>query len=378
MTRRFTSTVAGSHDRGVEFGSVHAARVAATATAYDELFVRTGAQAGLDPGAVRALVVGLGAAALERVERWAPRLAREIHGIADGAGLPVTTIAALNARTELLARLTAHTRGECSTVVALGADDQDPVAIQNWDWFGALSDGWLVWEIPHREGGVTTTLTEYGIVGKIGLGRHGLGVLFNILHHACDGVGVGVPVHVAARQLLDTCATVPQALTTLGTAQFSASTTITLVTGRAAGKNAVCAEVWPGGVEVVQPRNGLLLHTNHFLASAAAGGDLEPEQEPDTLDRMAALERQLSGLGADADVTAVRQALCDHGDGPCSLCSHPDPGAPTAEQYSTLATARLDFAARTLDVHAGNPCGELVVANSTFDREASQLAATTD
>ncbi len=57
--------------------------------------------------------------------------------------------------------------------------------------------------IEHPDGQVVRTLTEYGIVGKLGVSRRGLGLLLNILHHEGDGRGIGVPVHVVARRVLD-------------------------------------------------------------------------------------------------------------------------------------------------------------------------------
>ena len=140
-------------------------------------------------------------ATLERTRAWAPNLAAEIEGIAAGVGLETWQIAALNARTEILAR----GRGECSTVVLLPLD-APPRTLQTWDWHEHLDDVKLVWDTGH-----VRTLTEYGIVGKIGVNSAGLGVHMNILHHASDGGGDGVPVHIVARRILDEAATVAEA-----------------------------------------------------------------------------------------------------------------------------------------------------------------------
>src|SRR4029078_1297486 len=157
---------------------------------------------------------------------FTPTLAQEIAGIAEGAGLPITSIAAINARTEVLAAVGGDAH-ECSTVVRL-RDGQAPVSVQAWDWYAGLADLWLVWEIPHAHGGHTTTVTEYGIGGKIGRKHPGLGIHFNILHHAEDGAKIGVPVHVLARAILDDARDLNQAMNCVSAAACSPLTALHL------------------------------------------------------------------------------------------------------------------------------------------------------
>ncbi|MFD7291764.1 C45 family autoproteolytic acyltransferase/hydrolase [Streptomyces sp. NPDC059897] len=341
------STALEPRARGREFGETWRDRVAATVAGYRELFGR---------GGLTDLTVP-GRAALAAVERWAPELALEIRGIAEGSGQPVEAVAAVNARTELLADARrGPAAGECSTVVALRGPGQEPLAAQNWDWYAGLAGNWLEWEIPHPSGEGpprrTVTLTEYGIVGKIGVNDRGVGCLFNILHHRHDGGAPGVPVHVIARRLLDTCDTVTEALAVLGSAPVSASTTLTVVGGLDAGKTAVAAELWPGGPAHVLPDpDGLLLHTNHFLVRPAADGDTEPVTDPDTLVRYEVLRRTLTGRGADLGDTEALDALRDHSGG---VCVHAPHGR--ADAFQTLASVRIDFAARALRIVPGPPC----------------------
>lgn len=337
---RFVSTAREPLVRGREFGETWASRVAATVDGYRDLFARAGTNDLRAPGA----------RALAAVEAWAPDCAAEIVGIAQGAGLPVTDIAAINARTEILAGTTAG--GECSTVVALGAEGTEPVAAQNWDWYAGLADNWLEWEIPFASGGRTTTLTEFGIVGKIGVNDRGVGCLFNILHHRSDGGADGVPVHVIARRLLDEAGTVTAALELIGSARVSASTTLTVVGGTQAGRTAVAAELWPQGPGHVLPESdGLLLHTNHFLTRPGDLGDTEPRTAPDTLVRYEVLRRRLTGRGTDLTAAQALDALSDHGGG---VCVHAPDGR--ADAFQTLAAVRIDFATRALRIVPGPPC----------------------
>lgn len=348
MIRRFTSTATEPAARGEEFGSHHATQIAATVDVYRRAFASGG------PVDVDAL----GAAALHRIAEFSPDLAEEVRGIAGGAGVPVTHLAAVNARTEILA-MAARTAGtpapsECSTVVSLGDDEAEPVAVQTWDWYPELADNWLEWTIPGPDGRRVVTVTECGIVGKIGVNAHGVGLLFNILHHRADGAGMGVPVHVVARHILDTAADVVSALEVVASARVCASTAITLVGARRAGKTAVSAELWPDGPGHVLPApEGLLVHTNHFLSEPARRGDLQPVEGPDTLVRFEVLRRRLHRYGGRASAEQVLAVMADHTG---ALCCHPDPLAVAGPTYATLATVRLDLAAGTVVTHAGGSC----------------------
>lgn len=352
MVTHFVSAPASPRHRGELFGEAHREPIGRTVTAYSELFSTVAAGDAWNQAQ-------FGDEALSGIEAWAPALAEELHGVARGSGQPASTIAALNARTEILAALRAaggaRTPGECSTIVALSAGE--PVAIQNWDWYAGMAENWLIWTIEHLDGRRTTTVTEYGILGKIGVNSTGVGTLFNILHHREDGVGpIGVPVHIVSRAVLDDAVDVDSALSLIASATVSASSALTVVGPGVDGTTAVTAELWPGGPSVVPAADGLLLHTNHFLDADAAAGDTEPTEAPDTLDRYEVLRRELGGRGQDLDLSSALAVLTDHSGGSGALCCHPDPSDPATEQYQTLATVRLDLARGGVDCTAGTPC----------------------
>lgn len=340
---RYISSELTARNRGREFGETWREKIAATVEGYRGLFAKA------SPEDLNLL----GSRALEQIDNWAPELGEEIRGFAEGAAIPAPAIAALNARTEILAML-GHQGAECSAIVALGRSGDEPVAMQNWDWYAGFADQWLVWEIPHPDGRRTVTLTEFGVVGKVGVNAQGVACLFNILHHKADGASMGVPVHVIARRLIDEARSVSGGLKLIGTAQVSASTAITVIGGQRAGKSAISAELWPGGPHFVLPApDGLLLHTNHFLSPRPADGDVEPVNEPDTLVRLEVLRRHLSGRGGDLSAAEALEALRDHTG---YLCCHPEPGQPLQYEFQTLASVRIDFAANDLDVISGPPC----------------------
>lgn len=337
-------------ERGEELGAAHAEEIALTLERYRMLF----AQLAGEPVDLH----GAGAQALEAIEAFAPEAAAEIRGIAGGAGLEPGEVAALNARTEILAGLGASPPAECTTVVSIDHTAGSVLTMQTWDWHELLADSWLAWTIEHPDGHVVHTVTEYGILGKIGVSTHGIGLHLNILRHSGDGGRIGVPVHVLARTVLDRARTPGEAVALLGAAETSASSAITLVGDGPRGTTAVTAEVASVGPRFVAPsERGLLLHTNHFLDPHLAAGDEAPHWAPDSYLRLEALRRRLHE-GVPRNREGLRATLCDHSAGAPSICSHADPDAVLGDQWATLATISLEVAGGSLWVHAGPPCDE--------------------
>jgi|GEM_PF-469042 len=353
MIRHFRSTATDARARGLEFGTAHADRIRTNIGIYQEMFER---QAG---GSFD--MESAGSAALAATQAFAPALYEEMQGMAEGTGVDPALIGMLNARTEILAYLKAGTRGECSSVIHAPVDARAPTAVQTWDWYYALKDSWLVWEIPLADGSVTKTMTEYGIVGKTGLNTRGLGVLFTILHHAHDGRRIGVPVHVVARHVLDSAATITRAAQLAAGADVSASSSINLVSLEHDVSAAMTVELHPGGPGFVLPQaNGFLVHTNHFLAPGLAAFDTEPKSFPDTLLRHDLLTRRMAAL-AEVNARTVLAAMASHSGKGAAVCCHHDPAEAPSMQYETLSTVVLDLEAGSLDVHVGGPCSHPAV-----------------
>jgi isopenicillin-N N-acyltransferase like protein len=343
---RFTSTVTDPYQRGVEYGAAHAPQVAATVAAYRRLWTFLAPDVDL---------AAVGALALASIRAQAPRAADEIAGLAAGSGRTVEEVASLNARTEVLGLIAPRLpTTECSTVVAT-APDHAPIATQTWDWYPHMQDNWMVWTFPTAAGGRVTTLTEYGVLAKIGVNDAGLGVMLNMLHHSADEQPgqprIGFPVHVLLRTLLEDCTTVDEARDLIRSLSFSASSALTVVDR---GGDAASFETFPEGVGEVKPEAGLLVRTNHFV-SAEGEGDCQGG----VLDDNSWVRRDhlLATLGDRPPESAddVHAALTHHDDaGPiCRHAAEPDELLATA----TLATATLDVEHGELAVLRGGPCG---------------------
>ena len=345
--RTFTSSLLAPYERGAEFGAHHRQEIERTVASYRRLFAAR---------ATGPFDVDLwGESAWQGICGLAPTASQEILGIAEGAGIPVREIAALNARTELLALADPTGVDECTAVVS-APPGRPPVAVQTWDWYDAMADNWLHWRIPHPDGRVVETVTEYGVLGKIGVSSHGIGVLFTMLHHVDDAPGqLGYPVHLLSRRILDTATTLDEAVELARSVGTSASTSLTVVESRPDGGRAVSIELFPGGPGLLEPEHDLLVRTNHFVSEGGEKGCLAstigPGSEIRRTTLLAALADHPPGT-ADDVVTAMR----DHAD-IGGVCAHPDRTMEPVLQHATLATVAIDTVRHALQVSVGGPCG---------------------
>jgi isopenicillin-N N-acyltransferase-like protein len=347
----FTSSVLPPHERGLEFGERFAGEIAATVASYRRLFLkRADHDFDVDLWAERAW---------QRIQELAPWAAPEIRGIAEGAGVPVREVAAVNARTELLVAANPTGVTECSSVVSHPADAA-PFAVQTWDWYDAMSDGWLHWTVPHAVGRRVETVTEYGMLGKIGVNGDGVGVMLNMLHHRNDAARVaegtiGYPVLLLSRRIMDEARSFDDAVR-IASAPRSASTSLTVLdrTGAAA-----TLELFPAGPGRLDAQDGLLVRTNSFLSPEGRDGCLAHTISHSSATRLAKLHEAFAD-GPPATPDDVVKAMTDHetdADGIGAVCCHPDTAMDPVLQHRTLATVAIDVEHGRLDVRADGPCG---------------------
>jgi isopenicillin-N N-acyltransferase-like protein len=345
---RHHSTEATPGDRGRGLGAAQADRIASNADIYLRLFE---VSARLD----RSRVLELGGQALERIGAFAPELADEIHGIAEGSGIEPALVGALNARTELLCA------GECSTIACLGTATASgaPIGIQTWDWHDELSDSWLHWTIDHPGGHRVETMTEAGIVAKVGVSSAGVALLLNILGHRDDGPPIGVPVHVLNRAVLDRAGNGVDALTLLTTAEVSASSAVTVIADDEDGGAVCTVELSPAGPGFVTPdERGVLVHTNHFLAEPGRHNDTMVRFGPDSVLRLDHARRSMARQAeGEIDEHSILDTMRSHRGGSGAICCHPSPSAAFGDRWRTLATVIAEPSSRRLTLHRNGPCG---------------------
>ena len=160
----------------------------------------------------------------------------------------------------------------------------------------------------------------------------------------------GLPYHVLLRAVLD-CATVTDALEALQAGPRSSSANY--LVAHASG-SALDIEAAPGDftrLYPLSPENGVLLHTNHFLAPRIAPADLALWAMPSSVIRLHRLRAAQARTQDD-----FRVLLTDHADRPHSICAHPDPVSHPCEQTATIVSVLMDLTSRHIWLAAGNPC----------------------
>jgi isopenicillin-N N-acyltransferase like protein len=333
-----------ARERGLRFGEAQRAAVEGTLAAYERLFSEAG---GLNSAAVRSFGERVG----ERLGAAHPEAHEEIVAIARGAGADEPLLMAVNARTELLAGATPP---ECSAIGVLPQRSGGRTLLaQNWDWHPDLRESVVVWTIVEPDGRWLVTMTEAGILAKIGMNSRGLGLCLNILGSSADGGPGGIPVHVLMRLLLQRCDDVAAAGALLEASEVSGSSCFTVGSPGALA----CYEVSPSRVARIEPEDGLLLHTNHFLAQPGDAEEVHRLDSPSTLARFEELDRRFRSAPGQVDAAAVKDALRSHDAGPNGVCCHDPDNERYEDRTETLVSVCLDLEELRFEISDGAPCG---------------------
>ncbi|MFF8841269.1 C45 family autoproteolytic acyltransferase/hydrolase [Streptomyces sp. NPDC015127] len=344
--------------RGRQYGEAVRAQLETAVGYYSEAF---GSSAGLTWQQVTARA----ARWQEPVRDYAPHLLDEMRGIADGAGLDLLDILALNARGEVIyddsfaqMREDEEPAEGCTSFAAYGpaSGDGHVWAGQNWDWRAGVADTVVMLRIVQPPRPTLIMQVEAGQIGRQGANSAGIALNANGLGGRFDDT-VGLPQTVVRRTVLDQ-STVTDALDELcrTRAHIASNALLTCREGFA-----IDLETTPQGHGWMYPSDGLLVHGNHYQAGvpAALAGHYRP-LAADSLVRVPRAEEGLRRLrestGADESRKLIKHAMSDHLGFPESLCTHSDPRKPRIKQWKTLVSSCVDLTAGDYHVTPGTPC----------------------
>lgn len=329
-----------SRERGIQYGRATADRIRDGLRFYGGAF----ADAGVGPERLKQLTTEIAA----EIDRYDSDMLSELEGIAAGADISLAEAISLNARSELLRAADAGCTG--IAVLSERTTDGHTLLAQNWDWHPTRGKTAVLLKILPDRGPAMLAFAEAGALARCGLNEHGVGVVGNALE--CTG-GVrsgGVPVALLRRRLL-MCRSLEEAVDAIRAAPRGTSANHLIASAAGA---AVACETTPDEVLTVEPRAGLLEHSNHFRAPAALGRivDVGIARTPDTLARDKRIRELLTGRGIG--VPDVQDALRDHEGYPESICRH----AVTVDvrTWTTVASIVMDLEARRLWLAPGPLC----------------------
>ena len=360
-----TLSAASAHERGHIYGQQASSRIQHSVITYARLF----AACGID-----------WASACERgmcfepvIEQVDADLMAELRGMAQGSGQSLGSLMALNCRTEILpptfladapqlkeAALAAMAAnrvaglpdwladapwdralkdGECTAMGVTAAASQTGQAwlAQNWDWMGRQRDALVVLHTQGPSGQSITTLTEAGMLAKIGINQSGFALGLNIVRSNRDGSRLGVPVHVLLRHLLD-CHSVAHARERLQALQsnsglgFGAASNVPCADAEG---QAACFEVSPAGWAELTPSRGVVVHTNHFVCDTLVAEQAPMAPGLSSHNRLSTAAHH--ALKTPIGRTDLEHFLRDESDGFLSICRSPDPSVPPESRVESVA-----------------------------------------
>ena len=291
------------------------------------------------------------------IEAVHPRYLEEMAGIAEGAGLALDDILAINVRTEVMfAAVARKAAAECTSFAALPAATRDGHTLigENWDWKRHMTDTTVVLEAVQDDGPAYVTVVEAGLLAKAGMNSAGIGVAANSLVSDADRGEIGLPYHVILRAILD-APNLPAALDAVAKHRRSASANY-LVASREG--MAVDIETAPGdhaNVWLSWPQDDTIVHTNHYTCETGLK-DVGRWWIPDSPFRLQRAATVMGAARGQVDPEALQALMRDHVNHPLGICAHPDTSLPEFEQDMSVAGILFDLDSATMWLADGQPC----------------------
>jgi isopenicillin-N N-acyltransferase-like protein len=253
------------------------------------------------------------------VERYAPFLAEEIEGLAEGAGIGQSQAYLLQLRAEL-----DHHRvrdfeaaAECTTFVALSEATANGVGIvgQNADLPEFYSELGVMVELRPDDSPAVLMLTPAGQVSYIGINDRGMGAFANYL--ICDGWRDGYPRYLFSRLALQHD-NVHDGLAAVRGVHRASSRNLIMLDRQ---DDALNFENTPTRGVSLRPQDGFLAHTNHYVAEELL--EEERSEGPALENSRARLERITALLEKERGRFGVESAKAifrDRGGLPNAIC----------------------------------------------------------
>ena len=339
-------TVRGTpYERGLTYGQLCREEVAESIKGYGILYEGT---KGIDWEQARKIAEYY----LEKTRAFEPQYVEEMRGIAEGAGVDILDIMALNIRTEIMyAQPSKIDASACTSLSLMGpaTEGGHVIAAQNWDYTLLLRDAVVIVHVYQDDKPNFVMAVEgAGMIGGIGMNDRGIAVLLNALK--TEAPCQGIPFHVRLRAMLDA--------ETLSDAYVKGSHAPTSVGNFIATHKdgvAIQFEMDARSVEPIIPEDGVLAHTNHYIGPKMylANDVNHMGSSYIRLQRIRALIKECYGK---ITVEDVKRMLSDHAGYPYSICDHEDPKYPLVVRDATNFAVIMDLTENCMHLAYGNPC----------------------
>jgi hypothetical protein len=145
----------------------------------------------------------------EAMAKWSPDLLEEIQGIAEGSGLPLDIVYAMQlvdeewcyAMRRQFERLEVKQGDKCSVIAVARSDNGPTLVAQNVDTPGWLRPRMVLMKVRPKGEPDALVVTVAGLIALNGMNRQGVSVAVNALLQ-CASAGTGLPVAAVIRGAL--------------------------------------------------------------------------------------------------------------------------------------------------------------------------------
>ncbi|HEX5462979.1 MAG TPA: C45 family peptidase [Steroidobacteraceae bacterium] len=338
---RLIELTGSPHERGIQYGRQASAEIGRSIGHYGAQI----AALGLDESRLAEIV----ARYLPTMEAFDPRQVEEMRGIAAGAGVPFEHIVLVNARTELVQialrpalrdSLRTMTSEGCTGVIVRpeATCEKELIHAHNWDWQRECAESSVVLRIRNQDGPDILTFAEAGALARFGFNGRGICITGNGLESDRDYRSAGIPLALIRRRMLEQ-------------AHLGIALQIAYITPKSGSNNMMIShgpsglafdfECAPDETFMLEPQNGLLVHSNHWLSPVALSKLREcgMAESPSTLHRYVRAREMLGARTGRITPEDVQETMLDDFESPWSICYPPRPSNPTNPSiYATVAS----------------------------------------
>jgi isopenicillin-N N-acyltransferase like protein len=236
----------------------------------------------------------------------------------------------------------------CSALAYKDPKTGKQLLAQNWDWYGNQLENVIVLDVTLLDGTRLVTITEAGIVGKVGFNGDCVGVTLNAIKTAGLPLDYSkLPIHLAIRYIVLESPNAAEAINRL--MRIGVASTVHFLIADAVSAYGI--EVSPRGSGIITPDpEGFVLHTNHWISSPALVESVIWLVDTDA--RLKRLETLKSTINSAEDIWDV---LADEEGWPGSICRGVSNGREAEMDLETLFGVVMDLEFGMAEMVHGRP-----------------------
>ncbi|EME84749.1 uncharacterized protein MYCFIDRAFT_187638 [Pseudocercospora fijiensis CIRAD86] len=295
-------------------------------------------------------------------KKW-PEYLEEMSGIAEGAGVALEDIIAINVRTKITFGLYDERGSDGCTALSWKTGGEGAIGswlAQNWDWNPRQQENLIQLTIEQEGKPTIKMMTEAGLIGKIGINSEGVGVCLNAIK-ARGMDPTRLPCHLGLRMVLESRSR-DEAVAKLEKFGIASACHMLVADGESGGIGLEWSSVEVR--KVVQNSKGQVFHSNHWLEKHEGVGQ-DTNWLEDSGYRVKRIE-ELCGLIKDQEVgrdVLFEKVFKDVGNWPGAICR----SAEGKSMSATLFNIIMDLKEKKAYVSVGRPVEPLGAFTLSFD-----------